>query len=78
MIWPVLSKIRRDQVHTALIVTPDWPTQSWYTALKKMRIQNFSVSRISSSKLSLPGTSDRHPMGKKLKLQAVLCTGSRR
>ena len=78
MIWPVLSKIRRDQVHTALIVTPDWPTQSWYTALKKMRIQGFSVSRISSSKLSLPGTSDRHPMGKKLKLQAVLCTGSRR
>ena len=78
MIWPVLSKIRRDQVHTALIVTPEWPTQSWYTALKKMRIQGFSVSRISSSKLSLPGTSDRHPMGKKLKLQAVLCTGSRR
>ena len=78
MIWPVLSKIRRDQVHTALIVTPEWPTQSWYTALKKMRIQGFSVSRISSSKLSLPGTSNRHPMGKKLKLQAVLCTGSRR
>ena len=78
MIWPVLSKIRRDQVHTALIVTPEWPTQSWYTALKKMRIQGFSVSRISSSRLSLPGTSNKHPMGKKLKLQAVLCTGSRR
>ena len=75
MIWPMLSKIRRDRVWRALIITPMWPTQSWFTALEKMRLKNVTISRISSSKLTLPGTSDKHPMGRKLKLQAALCTG---
>ena len=78
MIWPLLSKMRRDRVEKAIIVVPVWPTQSWYTSLLKMKVQDTTIIRISSSKLSLPGTMTRHPMGKKLRLQGLLCTASPR
>ena len=77
MVWQTLSKIRRERVERALLVTPIWPTQSWFTTVKRMKVADVSISRISSSKLSLPGTTNKHPMGKKLKLQAILCTGCR-
>ena len=75
MIWPVLSKIVEEKVTRALVVVPRWPTQSWYTLLHKMKIPGHPVMLISSSKLSLPGTSSKHPMSPKLKLQAFLCNG---
>ena len=78
MIWPVLSKIVQERVEKALVVLPRWPTQSWYTLAHKIRIKGHPIITISSSTLCLPGTTKRHPMAPKLKLQAFLCSGCRR
>ena len=74
MVWPVISKMRRDGVKRAVLVIPEWPTQSWYPRLQKLRLPEGCL-RISNSKLFLPGTTDRHPMGKRLRLMAVVCSG---
>ena len=74
MIWPTLSKMKQDHVERAIVVVPSWPTQSWYPLLQKMRVKGSKTIQIPSSKLSLPGTLDHHPLGKRLKLQGLLCT----
>ena len=75
MIWPVLNKVAAEKVEKALIVIPRWPTQSWYPRVNKMRVQQFVTMVIPSTRLTLPGTLDKHPMSPKLKLMAVLITG---
>ena len=72
MLWPVLSKMEEDQVTRAIIVMPDWPTQSWYPRLMKKSLSQ--PITIPSSCLYLPGTKKKHSLAPKLKLLAVLCS----
>ena len=72
MLWPILSKMEEDRVPRAIIIMPNWPTQSWYPrVLKKSLAQPM---KIHSSCLYLPGTKRTHPLAPKLKLLAVLCS----
>jgi hypothetical protein len=75
MIWPVLNKILEDKVEKALIVVPSWSTQSWYTLAHKLR--RSEITTIASRTLTLPGTTRKHPMSPKLRLQAFICSGCR-
>ena len=68
MMWPVLTKLEKDQVEEAIIIAPYWPTQSWFPRLMKKKTL---LSYISSTDLILPGTSKAHPLSPKLKLLAV-------
>ena len=70
MLWPVVAKLEEDRVHRAIIVMPDWPTQSWYPRIMKKSLSKHIT--IPSSKLILPGTKKSHPLAPKLKLLAVL------
>ena len=72
MMWPILSKIEEDRVLKAIIVIPDWSTQSWYPRLQKKLL--LQPMRIPSTCLYLPGTKKTHPLAPKLKLLAVLCS----
>ena len=72
MFWPILSKIERDRVPQAIILMPDWPTQSWYPRIMKKALKQ--PIQIPSSKLYLPGTTKKHPLAPKMKLLAVLCS----
>ena len=77
MIWPLLSKIRRERVKRALVVVPRWPTQSWYPTIMKMKVEATSTTSIKSMTLRLPGTQKVHPMAPKLLLLAMVITGCR-
>ena len=56
----------------AIIVCPLWPTQQWFTDLLEMAIE--TPVWFSSSKLYLPDSKEKHPLGKKLTMVAVLCS----
>ena len=71
MMWPTVKKVSQES-DRALIIAPDWPTQSWYPSLFELAI-DFPVI-ISSTHLSLPGTNKSHPLAPKLRLIAVLCS----
>ena len=68
MMWPVLTKLEKDQVEEAIIIAPYWPTQSWFPRLMKKKTL---LRYISSKVLILPGTNKAHPLSPKLKLMAV-------
>jgi hypothetical protein len=72
MFWPILSKIEQDRVPQAIIIMPDWPTQSWYPRILKKQLK--PPISLSSKKLYLPGTTKKHPLAPKLRLLAVLCS----
>ena len=72
MMWPILSKIEEDKVERAIIIMPEWSTQSWYPRIMKKLLS--SPMRIPSKCLYLPGTRKTHPMAPKLRLLAVLCS----
>ena len=74
MIWPILTKIRQDRVQDVLMVVPQWPTQSWYPTLMRMRKQGTEIRKIASTKLRLPGTNQQHPLAPKLQMIAVRCS----
>ena len=70
MLWPITTKLELDRVPRAIIVMPDWPTQSWYPRI--MRKSLSPPMKISSSSLILPGTRRTHPLAPKLQLLAVV------
>jgi hypothetical protein len=72
MLWPVISKMEEDQVTRAIIVMPEWPTQSWFPRLMKKSLSQ--PITIPSSCLYLPGTKKKHSLAPKMKLLAVLCS----
>ena len=75
MIWPVLNKIASEKVEKALLVVPRWPTQSWFPTVNRMRHRQYEFMVIPSTKLTLPGTTNKHPMSPKLRLMAIMVTG---
>ena len=72
VIWKVLKKIR-DHTAEAIIITPHWPTQSWFPAALQMCIAQPLV--FGSRHLQLPGTIKKHPLSPKMELLALHVSG---
>ena len=73
MLWPVISKLEEDQVERAIIVMPEWPTQSWFPRIMRKKISE--PIRIPTRNLILPGTTKIHPLAsKRSHMLAVLCS----
>ena len=73
MLWPVLKKIT-NQSEKATVIAPMWPTQTWFTTLLQLAIQEPLI--INSRHLIMSGTSKKHPLSPKMKLLAVLCSNN--
>ena len=67
LIWQVLTKIKKDQANTILII-PLWATQGWFPAVLKLIVATPII--INSCHLQLPGTEQKHPLYPQLKLVA--------
>ena len=72
VIWKVLKKIR-DNTAEAIIITPHWPTQSWFQATLQMCTAQPLV--FGSRHLELPGTIKKHPLSPKMELLALHVSG---
>ena len=64
-----VQKIRQDEAEGVLII-PQWPTQPWFTCVMKLLIDVPRCLPRQKDLLSLPGTSQSHPQGKRLHLLA--------
>ena len=76
LVGKVLQKLRTDQCQ-GLIVTPDWPTQTWYTTLTSMRVSETITITPGQQVLVLPEDPQRlHPLWRKLKLRVCVVSGT--
>src|SRR6266481_6403578 len=73
LLTKILHKIQREKV-TALIVTSHWPTQAYFSMLKKMAIQTETLPQ-RQSLVTCAITGQFHPIWKHLKLTAYLVQG---
>ena len=73
LIQKVINKIRRE-CQLALLITPLWPTQSWFPAILRQAIATPQV--FSSRYLQSPGTTKMHPLAQKLRLVAFLLSNN--
>ena len=71
MIWPALKKVHRE-FQKALIIVPKWTTQPWFPLLVQLAVAQ--PREISSTLLTLLGMKKIHPVSRKLRLLAVLCS----
>ena len=69
---PKVLRKAQEELTKGIIIAPIWSSQSWFVTLLELAIAN-PIS-FSSSFLSLPNSGKAHPMGKKLRLMAVLCS----
>lgn len=74
LIGRCLQKLQEDQA-TAVIVAPFWPTQSWFTKLTSMMVQDPVTLPRNEKLLTLPGSEMLHPLRKKLRLIAAKVSG---
>lgn len=75
LVGKVLQKLKTDQCQ-GLIVTPDWPTQTWYTTLTSMTVSETITITPGQQVLVLPEDPQRlHPLWRKLKLRACIVSG---
>ena len=75
-ILKVLKKIQIDHSE-ALLVTPIWPTQVWFTIIMTLLVDYPRVLPTSASLLTLPLSSRVHPLHQKLTLMACRLSGNR-
>ena len=70
----VIQKIEFDKSQ-GILITPDWPSQPWYTRLKYITIQS-TILFPRNDMLSLPSNSQaEHPLAEKLHLRCSLVSG---
>lgn len=69
----VVQKLRRDQAE-GIVVVPMWPTQSWFSDLMQLVIDNPIILPMKNL-LTLPQTDKVHPLQEKLKLIACRVSG---
>ena len=72
VMWKVLKKIRDDKAE-AIVITPYWPTQSWFPAALQMCIAQPLV--FGSRHLQQPRTIKKHPLSPKMELLALHVSG---
>ncbi|MCG7879115.1 MAG: reverse transcriptase domain-containing protein [Candidatus Thiodiazotropha endolucinida] len=75
VIGKVLNKIVEDKVYKALLVVPNWPSQTWFPLLLSL-LSHFPV-RLPRHRdlLTLPHNGQFHPMGTSLCLVGVVVSG---
>ena len=73
VIWKVLKRVR-DNTAEAIVITPHWPTQSWFPAALQMCIAQPLV--FGSRHMHLPGTIKKHPLSPKMELLALHVSGN--
>lgn len=73
----MVQKIRRDQ-SMCLVIAPIWPTQSWYTDLLQILIDNPIIlpTRRTLLTILIKSTNKVHPLWDKMKLMACLVSGN--
>ena len=69
-----LTKIESDQA-TGVLIVPYWTTQSWFTPLLNLLVDNPLLLPQSDNLLLLPHTGEQHPLRKKMKLMACKLSG---
>ena len=75
LIGRVLQKVQMENI-VAMIVVPDWPSQTWYTTLTNMLVQKPMIIQPSQNALILPNCPNEvHVLWKKLKLMICLVSG---
>ena len=72
----VIKKIETDG-DTGILVVPDWPTQAWYSVLRRMMIAQPIRLTWQTNLVSLPFWEGPHPLGRKLQLMACYLCGNR-
>ena len=69
-----LTKIENDQA-TGVLIVPYWTTQSWFTPLSNLLVDNPLLPPQSDKLLLLPHTGKQHPLRKKMRLMACKLSG---
>ena len=73
MLWPMLNKTSKES-NQALVISPLWPTQTWFNKLLESAIDQPIIIESNNNKyLMLSGTNKNDPLYPKLKSIAVLC-----
>jgi hypothetical protein len=65
----MVQKIRRDQ-SMCLVIAPIWPTESWYTDLLQILIDNPIILPTQRTLLTIKSTNKVHPLWDKMRLMA--------
>jgi hypothetical protein len=72
----VLQKVKQDQA-TGILILPDWPTQSYYSTVMRMLIQNPVYLKRNKQLLKLPGSMEKtHKIWEHLNLLGCLISGN--
>ena len=72
----VLKKLREEGTVRALVIVPEWKTQTWFPKLEKMRVGDPVHLNPSKTLLVLPSdTKAIHPLYPKLSLMACILSG---
>ena len=72
----VLKKLREEGTVRALVIVPEWKTQTWFPKLEKMRVGDPIHLNPSKTLLVLPSdTKAIHPLYPKLSLMACILSG---
>ena len=69
-----LTKIENDQA-TGVLIVPYWTTQSWFTPLLNLLVDNPLLLPQLDNLLLLPHTGEQHPLRKKMRLMACKLSG---
>lgn len=77
LVGKVINKIVDDKVERAIIVFPIWQSQTWFSVLLE-HMCSFPI-RLPRHRdlLTLPHDGTQHPLGKRLKMGAVVVSGNR-
>ena len=71
----MVQKIRRDQ-SMCLVIAPIWPTESWYTDLLQILIDNPIILPTQRTLLTIKSTNKVHPLWDKMRLMACVVSGN--
>ena len=72
----VLKKLKEEGTVRALVIVPEWTTQTWFPKLEKMRVGDPVHLKPSKTLLVLPSdTTAIHPLYPELSLMACILSG---
>ena len=75
LLGKVLQKLKVDEVPSAVVITPDWPTAHWFPLILEMVIDRPLLLPQWQTLLILPQSGQLHPLRKSLRLAAWNLSG---
>lgn len=76
LVGKCLQKLQMDQVEKAILIYPDWPSQPWYTVIRRLAMGPPKPIKVMPGTLRLPQSPHQvHALYPHLKLSAVLLSG---